>query len=93
MDGGNWPWIRWIIKSKEAGMKITADGCWWITSFILEDGVKIAFDATSAYVHGENNRKLKELGVMVIDLTPAAISPFCVPAVNMKELLEQNTQM
>lgn len=81
-----------LLRAKEAGMKITADGVDGLLPFILEDGVKIAFDATSAYVHGENNRKLKELGVMVIDLTPAAIGPFCVPAVNMKELLEQNTQ-
>ncbi len=81
-----------LLRAKEAGMKITHEGVDGLLPFILEDGVKIAFDATSAYVHGENNRKLKELGVMVIDLTPAAIGPFCVPAVNMKELLEQNTQ-
>ena len=81
-----------LLRAKEAGMKITADGVDGLLPFIKEDGVKIAFDATSAYVHGENNRKLKELGVMVIDLTPAAIGPFCVPSVNMKELLDQNTQ-
>jgi acetaldehyde/propanal dehydrogenase len=81
-----------LKKAKEAGMKITHEGVDGLLPFIKEDGVKIAFDATSAYVHGENNRKLKELGVMVIDLTPAAIGPFCVPSVNMKELLEQNTQ-
>jgi acetaldehyde/propanal dehydrogenase len=52
---------------------------------VKADGVQIAFDATSAYVHAENSRKLNELGVMMIDLTPAAIGPYCVPPVNLKE--------
>lgn len=81
-----------LKKAKDAGMKITADGVDGLLPFIKEDGVKIAFDATSAYVHGENNRKLAELGVKVIDLTPAAIGPFCVPSVNLEELLSQDTQ-
>lgn len=81
-----------LKKAKDAGMKITHEGVDGLLPFIKEDGVKIAFDATSAYVHGENNRKLAEQGVMVIDLTPAAIGPFCVPSVNIDELLAQNTQ-
>lgn len=81
-----------LKKAKDAGMKITHEGIDGLLPFIEEDGVKIAFDATSAYVHGENNRKLAEQGVMVIDLTPAAIGPFCVPSVNIDELLTQNTQ-
>jgi acetaldehyde/propanal dehydrogenase len=51
------------------------------------DGIQIAFDATSAYVHAENSRKLNALGVLMIDLTPAAIGPYCVPPVNLKEQL------
>jgi acetaldehyde/propanal dehydrogenase len=47
------------------------------------DGIRIAFDATSAYVHPENARKLAARGVVVIDLTPAAIGPYCVPPVNL----------
>jgi acetaldehyde/propanal dehydrogenase len=56
---------------------------------VLEDGIQIAFDATSAYVHAENSRKLNELGVLMIDLTPAAIGPYCVPPVNLKEHVGQ----
>lgn len=81
-----------LIRAKNAGMKITAEGVDGLLPFIEEDGIKIAFDATSAYVHKDNNDKLKAKGVMVIDLTPAAIGPFCVPSVNIEELLEKNTQ-
>lgn len=52
---------------------------------VLEDNIQIAFDATSAYVHAENSRKLNALGVLMIDLTPAAIGPLCVPPVNLRE--------
>jgi hypothetical protein len=39
---------------------------------VRRDDIQIAFDATSAYVHPENSRKLNALGVMMIDLTPTA---------------------
>jgi acetaldehyde/propanal dehydrogenase len=54
-----------------------------------EDGVQICFDATSAYVHEENSRKVNEKAAVMIDLTPAAIGPFCVPPVNLSEAVEQ----
>lgn len=65
------------------GIKTTAEGVDGLLPHVLADGVQIAFDATSAYVHAENSRKLNELGVLMIDLTPAAIGPFCVPPVNL----------
>ena len=45
------------------GLKTTADGVDGLLPHVLEDGIQIAFDATSAYVHAENSRKLNELGV------------------------------
>ena len=81
-----------LKKARENGLKTTHLGVDGLLDFIEEDGIKIAFDATSAYVHGENNRKLAEKGVMVIDLTPAAIGPFCVPTVNTAELLSKDAQ-
>ncbi len=74
-----------LKRAREIGLKTTADGVDGLLPHVLEDGVQIAFDATSAYVHAENSRKLNELGVLMIDLTPAAIGPFCVPPVNLKE--------
>jgi acetaldehyde/propanal dehydrogenase len=78
------------------GLKITSEGVDGLLPHVLADNVQIAFDATSAYVHAENSRKLNALGVMMIDLTPAAIGPFCVPPVNLKELVgrrEMNVNM
>ncbi|PCH85339.1 MAG: acetaldehyde dehydrogenase (acetylating) [Piscirickettsiaceae bacterium] len=74
-----------LLKAREAGLKTTHEGVDGLIPHIEEDNIQIAFDATSAYVHGENNRKLQEKGVLVIDLTPAAIGPFCVPPVNLKD--------
>ena len=72
-----------LVRARELGLKTTADGVDGLLPHVKADGVQIAFDATSAYVHAENSRKLNELGVLMIDLTPAAIGPFCVPPVNL----------
>jgi acetaldehyde/propanal dehydrogenase len=72
-----------LKRAREMGIKTTSEGVDGLLPHVLADGVQIAFDATSAYVHAENSRKLNELGVLMIDLTPAAIGPFCVPPVNL----------
>ncbi|MFH7534244.1 acetaldehyde dehydrogenase (acetylating), partial [Acinetobacter baumannii] len=77
-----------LARAAKMGLKTTAEGVDGLLPHILEDDIKIAFDATSAYVHAENSRKLNELGVLMIDLTPAAIGPFCVPPVNLEALLQ-----
>lgn len=74
-----------LKRAHEMGIKTTAEGVDGLLPHVEADGVQIAFDATSAYVHAENSRKLNELGVLMIDLTPAAVGPFCVPPVNLKE--------
>ena len=82
------PTSEGLARAAKMGLKTTAEGVDGLLSHVLEDDIKIAFDATSAYVHAENSRKLNELGVLMIDLTPAAIGPFCVPPVNLEALLE-----
>ena len=78
-----------LKRAREMGLKTTAEGVDGLLPHVLADGVQIAFDATSAYVHAENSRKLNELGVLMIDLTPAAIGPYCVPPVNLAANLER----
>jgi acetaldehyde/propanal dehydrogenase len=85
-----------LKRAAGMGLKTTAAGVDGLLPHVRTDGVQIAFDATSAYVHAENSRKLTRLGVMMIDLTPAAIGPLCVPPVNLKQhtaRLEMNVNM
>lgn len=74
-----------LERARAMGLKTTAEGVDGLLPHVVADGIQIAFDATSAYVHAENSRKLNALGVLMIDLTPAAIGPFCVPPVNLKD--------
>ncbi len=73
-----------LERAREMGIKTTADGVDGLVPHMVADGVQIVFDATSAYVHAENSRKVNEQGALMIDLTPAAIGPFCVPPVNLR---------
>jgi acetaldehyde/propanal dehydrogenase len=74
-----------LRRARELGVKTTSDGVDGLLPFVKEDGVRIAFDATSAQSHAENAQKLNALGVAMIDLTPAAIGPYCVPPVNLAD--------
>ncbi|MGB5810562.1 MAG: acetaldehyde dehydrogenase (acetylating) [Polyangiales bacterium] len=85
-----------LRRAKELGLKTTAEGVAALVPHIASDGVRIAWDATSAYVHRANNEAVSEHGVKMVDLTPAAIGPFCVPPVNLGEMVgrgEQNVNM
>lgn len=85
-----------LKRARDMGIKTCCTGVDGVLSHIAEDDIRIAFDATSAYVHAENSRKLNALGVIMIDLTPAAIGPFCVPPVNLQaqtKKLEMNVNM
>jgi acetaldehyde/propanal dehydrogenase len=78
-----------LARARDMGLKTTAEGVEGLLPHIVADHIKIAFDATSAYAHAETSRKLVEKGVKVIDLTPAAIGPFCVPPVNLLDHLDK----
>ncbi|WP_371185544.1 acetaldehyde dehydrogenase (acetylating) [Thalassotalea maritima] len=74
-----------LKRAKDKGLNVTADGVDGLIANTKPGDIQIAFDATSAYVHEENSAKLNAHGIFVIDLTPAAIGPFCVPPVNLQK--------
>ena len=78
-----------LATARAAGLKTTHDGVDGLLPHIDADGIQMAFDATSAYVHAENARAMAAHGVLMIDLTPAAIGPYCVPTVKLKEHVGQ----
>ena len=80
-----------LARAKEMGLKTTAEGVDGMLPHMKEDGVQICFDATSAYVHAENSRKVNEQGAVMVDLTPAAIGPYCIPPVNLEEAVKAQT--
>ncbi len=78
-----------LARANSMGLKTTADGVEGMAPHMREDDVKICFDATSAYVHADNSRRVQEQGAVMIDLTPAAIGPFCVPPVNLADAVAE----
>src|SRR5260221_9443623 len=74
-----------LARARLLGVRTTHEGVDGLLPHLAADGIRIAFDATSAYAHRENSRELTERGVRAVDLTPAAIGPYCVPPVNLDE--------
>lgn len=76
------PNSKGLALAKEHGLTPVYNG---IEGFKeIHDQADIVFEATSAKAHIENAKILKELGKKAIDLTPAAVGPFVIPAVNLK---------
>jgi len=82
------PTSEGLVRARDMGLKTTDKGVDGLLPHVLADGVQIAFDATSAYVHKSNSDKLNALGVLMVDLTPAAIGGLCVPPVNLQQHAE-----
>jgi acetaldehyde dehydrogenase len=77
-----------LARAARLGVPTTADGVDGLVSMDGFDGVGIVYDATSASSHAANDRLLQSHGVIMVDLTPAAIGPFVVPVVNGDEHLD-----
>ena len=50
------------------------------------DDIAIVFDATTAASHAHHDAVLRRHGKQIVDLTPAAIGPYVVPAVNLDQM-------
>lgn len=78
-----------LKRAARLGVKTTANGIDGLIEMPEFNDIKIIFDATSAKAHHYNYEKIKAFpGKKMVDLTPAAIGPFLVPAVNFKGIQE-----
>jgi len=70
-----------LALAKEYGLITIANGVEGLAQY--KDEIDIIFEATSAKAHIANAPVFKEWGKKAIDLTPAAVGPFIIPAVNL----------
>src|ERR671913_1778084 len=78
-----------LARARRLGVPVTAAGIDGLVQMPEFDDIAIVFDATSAGAHAKHNTVLRSHSKLVVDLTPAAIGPYLVPAVNMHELADQ----
>ena len=74
-----------LARAKRLGIPVTAEGVDGLISLPNFGAIEVVFDATSARAHVANAAKLEPHGKILVDLTPAAIGPFVVPAVNLDQ--------
>jgi len=77
-----------IRRAADHGVAVSTEG---VKAVAEQKDIEIAFDATSAAAHLKvNGPTLKAAGIKAVDLTPAAIGPYCVPCVNLAQLQEED---
>ena len=83
-----------LKRAQRLGVATSHDGLEGLTKMDIWSDIQIVFDATSAGAHKHHHAICMRDGKQMVDLTPAAIGPYCVPVVNMDEhLKETNVNM
>ncbi|MEG7361630.1 acetaldehyde dehydrogenase (acetylating) [Pseudomonas citronellolis] len=79
-----------LARAARLGVATTHEGVEGLTRLPIFNEIDFVFDATSAGAHVKNDAFLRghKPGLRVIDLTPAAIGPYCVPVVNLEQHLQ-----
>jgi acetaldehyde dehydrogenase len=77
-----------LARAARMGVPVTADGVDGLIAMPGFEEIDIVLDATSARAHLANAARLAPFGKRLIDLTPAAIGPYVVPAVNLEDNLD-----
>ncbi|RQR74774.1 acetaldehyde dehydrogenase (acetylating) [Burkholderia sp. Bp9015] len=73
-----------LARAARLGVAVTHEGVEGLTRLPVFKDIDFVFDATSAGAHVKNDAFLRTLkpDIRMIDLTPAAIGPYCIPVVN-----------
>ena len=80
-----------LARAARLGIATTHQGVVGLTQMDVFKDIDFVFDATSASAHVKNDAFLRSIkpGIRLIDLTPAAIGPYCVPVVNGAEHVDK----
>jgi acetaldehyde dehydrogenase len=85
-----------LARAARMGVATTHESVEGLMRLPVFEDIDIVFDATSASAHVRNDKLLrsKKPAIRMVDLTPAAIGPYCVPVVNGEAHLDaQNVNM
>jgi len=79
-----------LARAQRMGIPTTHEGIEGLARMLEFTDIDFVFDATSAGAHIKNDAFLRSIkpSIRMIDLTPAAIGPYCIPVVNGEDHLD-----